>query len=154
MGHHHNLTQRTDHSGPKNLELGRGVKKWSPKRSHQTRWVFALDSELPYEEYRRGGNSILSKSMPPPSQKAWASLHRQLIMSSSQWISTGRMTRTLRIVQKQMELRRELVEEQKKERQQRWSKVAYPQNGGTARWNGDGRWQDSPVRKSEAHNFH
>ena len=64
-----NLTQRTDHSGPKNLELGRGVKKWSPKRSHQTRWVCALDSELPHEEHRRGGNSILSAQVHASSQK-------------------------------------------------------------------------------------
>ena len=43
------------------------------------------------------------------------------------------------------ERERELFEEYKKERQQRWFKVGYPKNGGTTRWNviaTTGTWDD------------
>ena len=38
-------------------------------------------------------------------------------------------------VQKPVESQKELVEEYNRKRQQRWSKVPVPKNGGTLRWN-------------------
>ena len=48
---------------------------------------------------------------------------------------SGRMIRILRTFQKPTGSRKELFDEEQKEQRQRRSKVAYPLNGGTVRWN-------------------